>query len=554
MIQSQPMKLVIRKLLLFFLIGVILLTACSQPEPTAEATQEVVSESEPTPYPDSFQVGVAPYIPDDLVALVGGLPMIEIVDGAGKAKISLDVSSGEADIYWVYALTAPFSYIGSGVSSTALQAFWSGVESVSFPADMLFLDGSTSAIFEKLWGAPDPQQVLIVSTNSLLAKTWDAENAFALLPFEQLEPTWQVLPVDDISPIHKSYDAKAYPLVIPFSFIGDQSTLVGLNFRLVESQIAAGSLSNRRADQLTTVVMTGVTALVRGTAYIMEASGNTYPAIDIGDILREADILHINNEIPFAETCPNPFSNPYNDANMIFCSKPEYIQLLESIGTDVVELAGDHFWNWGEEAMYYTIDMYDEHGWQYYGGGRNYEDGVEPALFTHNGNKIAFIGCSAKPPGYTTASKTSPGAVTCDMTLMASKVQQAVEDGYQPIFTFQHTEYYSYNVSDALRKDFVIAADAGAVIVQGSQAHQPHALEFYKRAIMHYGLGNLFFDQYNESFAQRQAFIDRHVFYNGRHVSTELITIMFIDNARPRLMSEAERADLLTNVFTASGW
>ena len=34
---------------------------------------------------------------------------------------------------------------------------------------------------------------------------------------------------------------------------------------------------NRDADKLTTVLVTGVTALVRGTAYLMETNGMTYP-------------------------------------------------------------------------------------------------------------------------------------------------------------------------------------------------------------------------------------------------------------------------------------
>ena len=271
-------------------------------------------------------------------------------------------------------------------------------------------------------------------------------------------------------------------------------------------------------------------------------------------MLRDADILHVSNEIPFTETCPKPFANLQNDANLVFCSKPEYIQLLEAIGTDVVELTGDHFRDWGADAMLYTIDMYNQRGWQYYGGGTDLADGMQPALFEHNGNKIAFIGCNAKPPGYATASATSPGAVHCDMDAMAKVVKEVTADGYLPIFTFQHLEYYTYTINENLVEDFEKAADAGAVIVSGSQAHQPHALEFYKGATLHYGLGNLFFDQYNEGFPQRQAFMDRHVFYDGRYINTELLTIMFIDMARPRLMTADERANLLETVFAASGW
>ena len=179
---------------------------------------------------------------------------------------------------------------------------------------------------------------------------------------------------------------------------------------------------------------------------------------------------------------------------------------------------------------------------------------MKPALFEHNGNKIAFIGCNAKPPGYATASLTSPGAVHCDMDAMAEVIKDVIKDGYLPIFTFQHLEYYSYSADDNLIADFKNAADAGAVIVSGSQAHQPHALEFYRGALLHYGLGNLFFDQYSESIAQRKAFIDLHYFYSNRHISTELVTIIFTDMARSRLMNADERESLLRDVFFASGW
>jgi poly-gamma-glutamate synthesis protein (capsule biosynthesis protein) len=121
---------------------------------------------------------------------------------------------------------------------------------------------------------------------------------------------------------------------------------------------------------MTVLVMTGVTALVRATAHTMELQGITYPAVDIGAWLREADITHISNEVPFARDCP--FPNP-NQINVVFCSDPRYIDLLEDVGTDVVELTGDHFGDWGADAMFFTLDLYQERGWPYYGGGANLE-------------------------------------------------------------------------------------------------------------------------------------------------------------------------------------
>ena len=55
-------------------------------------------------------------------------------------------------------------------------------------------------------------------------------------------------------------------------------------------------------------------------------------------------------------------------------------------------------------------------------------------------------------------------------------------------------------------------------------------------------------------FRSAKAFIDRHLFYGGRYINTQLITIQFVDYARPRLMTADERTALLTTVFTASGW
>jgi poly-gamma-glutamate synthesis protein (capsule biosynthesis protein) len=78
-------------------------------------------------------------------------------------------------------------------------------------------------------------------------------------------------------------------------------------------------------------------------------------------------------------------------------------------------------------------------------------------------------------------------------------------------------------------------------------------MEFYNGAFVHYGLGNLFFDQMF-SLETRQEFVDRHVFYDGKYISTELLTYLSEDYARPRPMTEQERADFLQSIFSVAGW
>jgi poly-gamma-glutamate synthesis protein (capsule biosynthesis protein) len=120
--------------------------------------------------------------------------------------------------------------------------------------------------------------------------------------------------------------------------------------------------------------------------------------------------------------------------------------------------------------------------------------------------------------------------------------------------TFQYNEYYHYEPTEIQAQDFHAIADAGAVIVSGSQAHHPQTFDFAGRSFIHYGLGNLFFDQIDLQDGTGDAFIDRHVFYDGRYLGAELITISFVDYARPRFMTPKERAAFLSVVFAAGGW
>jgi poly-gamma-glutamate synthesis protein (capsule biosynthesis protein) len=262
-------------------------------------------------------------------------------------------------------------------------------------------------------------------------------------------------------------------------------------------------------------------------------------------------LTHISNEVPFVEDCPYP--NPVQQ-EMRFCSRDRYLELLVDVGADVIELTGDHFSDWGHAAMLHTLDLYEDEGWLVYGGGEDLKAARQSITVEHNGNRLAFLGCNAKPLNYAHATESTPGAAPCDFEWMEAEIERLRNDDYLPIVTFQHIEYYTYAAQPDQRRDAQRMTQAGAVIVSGSQAHQPQALEFSDGGFVHHGLGNLFFDQYGVSESTRQGFIDRHVFYDGRHIGTELLTIMFIDYARPRPMTAEERVALLEAVFQASEW
>ena len=457
------------------------------------------------------------------------------------ANIKLEVGDQNLVSQWVYALVTPFSSsLMRGISGDDLLSRWQA----GITGTPLFMDSNTYDMFTDLWG-PAGANVQVIAKNQLIDHAWTHQPALAIVPFENLNPRWKALPVDGLSPIHKDFDLESYRLKIPISLNSDPEriALIRSNFTI--------PVSNYDSQKMTVVAMTGVTALVRATASTMEKRGILYPAQDIRQWLIDADITHISNEVPFAADCPYP--NPTQE-EIRFCSADKYIQLLEDVGTDVVELTGDHFSDWGTQAMFHTLELYKERNWLYYGGGTNLAEGRKALLLENNGNRVAFIGCNAKGGSFAQASDSFPGAAVCDMDWMAGEITRLKAEGYLVIATFQHLEYYTYFAQPDQQQDFRQMASAGADIVSGSQAHQPQGMEFLNGSFIHYGLGNLFFDQYSYCDACRQATIDLHVFYDGRYISTELIPIEFVDYARSRPMTLDEENDFLNILFGASGW
>jgi poly-gamma-glutamate synthesis protein (capsule biosynthesis protein) len=392
-------------------------------------------------------------------------------------------------------------------------------------------------------GDPSPRTVEVVPDDELLGQAWNSRPSWAIVPFDRLVPQWKVLRIDGQSVLYRDLDVSAYPLALK----------VGLEGRAEETdrlvQLLGRDVTNRDTTRISIVVMTGVTALARGTGMRMDRHGPTYPAEAIWSWLTEPDITHISSEVSFAQDCPPPTDY----TTTVFCSNPSYIELLEGLDVDIIELTGNHLLDWGVEAMELSLTMYDERAIPYFGGGWNVAQAQSAVTITAGVHTFGFVGCNPAGPRSDWATEDRPGSAPCDYELLVRQIEGLRDQGIVPIVTLQYREAYQYEPLSQQRIDFALLAQAGAAIVSGSQAHQPQGFAFENDAFIHYGLGNLFFDQM-WSFPTRQEFVDRHVFYAGRHISTEVLTAMLEDYAQPRPMSPEERESLLRVAFAASGW
>ena len=508
-----------------------------QPQPTATVT----------PTPTSIRVGLPEWIPSG-IANAAGLPAPFVfaskVDSADiHLVIREDIAAAEADFTWVYALVAPFPTITDGISADELQQIWRGTGDLP---QQILLDESTLTVFRLVWGEPDLQKIRVAARDDLLETAWSEKFTWAIVPFEEIAPRWKVIRVNDLSPFDRGLDLSAYPLTVKFSWEGQTATGQATVSELQNAGIAG---TNRDESKLTRVLLTGVTALVRSTAERMETMGIDYPIGDILPWLLDADFTHISNEVSFNEQCPPAIPVRLGTR---FCSAPKYVELLDLIDVEIIELTGNHLVDYGRKALSSTLEMYRDRDILTYGGGANLNAALQPLVIEHNGNRIAFLGCNRAGPPNDWATEDLPGSAPCDLELMASQIQNLLDEGILPIVTFQHYELDDTMPSRQAQQEMQKMAEAGAVIVSGSQAHFPHGFAFFGESFVHYGLGNLFFDQMYTF--NRREFLDRHVFYNGRYLGVEILTAELEDFARPRPMTDDERTRMLTTYFEVSGW
>ena len=529
-------------------------TSFSTSTEPAQETNTAVSLSnlsDPTmtpfqPVSDVARVYLTPAFPGDWLVDIAG---IQYVESSESADLVLGTSSpGENEqmifeVERIYALAAPFPTLLDGIRAEELTSVWKG-ESKGSVISQLLVSEETRLAFEQLWGPPSADRVVTTPRENLMDALWQSKSAFALIPFEEIQPKMKILKVNGISPLDRPMNVSDYALRIPFYLYGNNPAMGKFDSILAQLE-AAIPATNRDESKMAVVIMTGTTALARVTLRKIDLNGVDYPVEMIKDWFLSADLRHVSNEVSFNENCV--YTDPYT---MQFCAKPEHIQVLEALQVNVVESTGNHLNDFGGDHFAKTLKMYEERGWLNFGGGYNAESARQPALTEVNGNRIAFIGCNPAGPATVWATTTRAGAAACDYDWFYQQIRDLKAQGYVVIATYQFEEISKTMYEGFYRDTFQEAANAGADIVQGSQAHVAMGFEFTGNTLIHYGLGNFLFDQMEPE--NIREFYDRHILYNGKYINTELLTARLTDWSRPVPMNESERLDLLSEIFNDS--
>ena len=436
---------------------------------------------------------------------------------------AIQTASAE-DAMWIGALACPFTTVTDEISADRFYSLLKGNVEDEGEIRKIYLSEDAAGYLDTLMLEQDPVVIADDKIGEYITKG-DEGTYCAVIPIDAMDPTMKYVRVGHpAAPWNRDYDPQT-------DILGVKTEGEGV-----------------RKEDFITVLLTGTTALVRTTAYKMYLNGPLYPAEAIHEVFEDSDITHISNEASIWSLCPEPLNTL---GRMQFCSNPRSYDFLKFLQPDVIELTGNHLRDYDWKPLKEMLDEFDDRGYLYYGAGRTPEEAAEPVFIDKNSCSFVFLGCNIAGPDHVYVDDKLPGVNKCDFDQMAVEIHEYRDQGLLPIVTLQYYETYSHVPTEMQIADFRRLREAGAVIVSGSQAHYPQTFEPYEDSFIHYGPGNLFFDQDDTPVkGTSKEFLDRYVFYQGRLLQLEVITANLTDYSRPVPMEQEDREALLSEIFS----
>ncbi len=229
---------------------------------------------------------------------------------------------------------------------------------------------------------------------------------------------------------------------------------------------------------------------------LLQNGGNIENAIaaDLIDEMRDADIMVVNNEFPYSDG-----GSPTPEKQFTFRAKPAAVSYLSDIGVDLVSLANNHAYDYGETAFLDTMQILQGEGITYMGAGRNLQEARRPVYYIINNMKIAFVAATQierlDNPDTKGATDTSAGVFRCwngDNLLETVREARANSD-FVIVFLHWGTEN-TETIDWAQEKQASEVAEAGAGLIIGAHPHCLQQISMVNGVPVVYSLGNFWFN------------------------------------------------------------
>lgn len=215
---------------------------------------------------------------------------------------------------------------------------------------------------------------------------------------------------------------------------------------------------------------------------------------DLIEEMRSADIMMLNNEFPYSEG-----GAPLEEKQFTFRARPSTVSYLNDLGVDIVSLANNHAYDYGESALMDTMAVLESAGIAYVGAGRNLREASRPVYYIINNMKIAIVSATQierlDNPDTRGATDSSAGVFRCwNGDNLLETVREADENSD---FVIVYLHWGTENVTEidwAQEKQAPEVAAAGADLIIGAHPHCLQPIGSVQGVPVIYSLGNFWFN------------------------------------------------------------
>lgn len=210
--------------------------------------------------------------------------------------------------------------------------------------------------------------------------------------------------------------------------------------------------------------------------------------------MQSADIMMLNNEFAYSDR-----GTPTPEKQFTFRARPDSVSYLTELGVDIVSLANNHAYDYGEQALLDSMQILREEGIPYVGAGVNIEEASAPVYFIINDMKIAFISATQierlDNPDTKGATETSPGVFRCFNGERLLQTVTAAKEESDFVIVYVHWGTENQEETDwAQNKQAPELVQAGADLIIGDHPHILQKIDIIDGVPVIYSLGNFWFN------------------------------------------------------------
>lgn len=214
---------------------------------------------------------------------------------------------------------------------------------------------------------------------------------------------------------------------------------------------------------------------------------------EVLEFTKKVDYSIVNLEAPIVETEAKPIDKC--GPNLKCTSNA--IKALKYAGFDMVTLANNHFYDYGEDGVKQTLDACQKEGIDVVGGGMNITDATKILYKEIKGVNVAFINCCEHE--FSIATETSGGSNPLNPIQQYYAIKEAKQNA-DKVIMIVHGGHEHYQLpSLRMKETYRFFINIGADVVINHHQHCYSGYEIYNGKPIFYGLGNFCFDRGLES-------------------------------------------------------